>query len=151
MISAVFETKIGNFVIEEEDGAIRRLSLTQEQVRGELSPLGERTKAQLEEYFAGRRQNFDLPCAPMGTNFRTTVWKILTKIPFGETRSYRWVAEQTGNPRACRAVGGAIHRNPILIVIPCHRVIGADGSPTGFAAGIELKKRLLKLEQGGAL
>lgn len=148
MISAVFETKIGNFAIEEENGEIRRLAATEASVRGELSPLGERAKNQLEEYFEGRRRIFDLPCAPAGTPFRTAVWRILQTVPYGETRSYRWVAEQIGNPKACRAVGGAIHDNPILIVIPCHRIVGADGSLTGFGAGIDLKERLLNLERG---
>lgn len=103
---------------------------------------------QLMEYFSGKRKTFDLPLAPSGTEFQKKVWKALCQIPYGETRSYGEIAAQIGNPKACRAVGGANNKNPIMIFIPCHRVIGADGSLVGFGGGIEAKKFMLNLEKG---
>ena len=107
-------------------------------------------EAELGEYFSGKRRAFDLPLAPEGTDFQKTVWGELRHIPYGETRTYGELAAMTGNARASRAVGMANHCNPILILIPCHRVIGSDGSLTGYAAGIEAKRYLLKLERGTA-
>ena len=105
------------------------------------------SEAQLKEYFAGRRQNFDLPVSPEGTDFQKNVWGHLREIPYGETRTYGELATMAGNKKASRAVGMANHCNPILILIPCHRVIGADGSLTGYVAGIETKKYLLSMEK----
>ena len=107
------------------------------------------TRAQLGEYFAGRRRTFDLPLAPEGTEFQRSVWMALRGIPFGATISYRALAERIGRPSAMRAVGAANGRNPLPIVVPCHRVIGADGSLTGFGGGLPTKRFLLELE--GAL
>ena len=101
---------------------------------------------QLGEYFSGRRQAFDLPLDFVGTEFQTRVWMALLNIPFGETRSYGQIARELGDPKAVRAVGAANGRNPISIVAPCHRVIGASGALTGFAGGLEAKARLLALE-----
>jgi methylated-DNA-[protein]-cysteine S-methyltransferase len=101
---------------------------------------------QLEEYFAGERREFDLPLAPEGTPFERSVWDELRRIPFGETRSYGEIARAIGRPSASRAVGRANGANPIPIVVPCHRVIGADGSLTGFGGGLEAKSRLLEIE-----
>ena len=101
---------------------------------------------QLREYFAGERRSFDLPLSPTGTEFQKNVWAALKAIPYGKLRSYRDIAESLDNPKAVRAVGAANGRNPIPIVVPCHRVIGSDGSLTGFAGGLEAKKVLLKLE-----
>jgi methylated-DNA-[protein]-cysteine S-methyltransferase len=101
---------------------------------------------QIEEYFAGHRTRFDLPLAPRGTAFQRAVWRALTRIPYGETASYGDIARAIGKPAASRAIGGANHRNPIAIVIPCHRVIGADGSMTGYGGGLPRKQRLLALE-----
>jgi methylated-DNA-[protein]-cysteine S-methyltransferase len=106
-------------------------------------------RRQLAEYFAGERREFDLPLAPEGTSFERAVWGELAKIPFGETRSYGEIAQILGRPGAARAVGRANGANPIPIVVPCHRVIGADGSLTGFGGGLEVKSRLLELEGGG--
>lgn len=103
---------------------------------------------QLEEYFAGRRRQFDLPLVPAGTPFQLEVLRALRQIPYGETRSYAHIAASIGKPRAVRAVGAANGRNPLPIIIPCHRVIGADGSLTGFGGGIETKRFLLALEGG---
>lgn len=105
-------------------------------------------RKQLDAYFAGRRKVFDLPLAPKGTAFQTRVWHALTKIPYGETVSYGAIANAIGSPKAVRAVGAANGRNPIPIIIPCHRVIGADGSLTGFGGGMARKELLLDLERG---
>lgn len=102
---------------------------------------------QLTEYFAGARRDFDLPLDWRGTDFQKQVWTALLAIPFGETRSYAQVAHAIGRPRACRAVGAANGRNPMSIVAPCHRVIGADGALTGFAGGLRAKQHLLALER----
>ena len=102
----------------------------------------------MEEYFAGKRQAFDLPLAPSGTEFQRRVWAALTEIPYGETRSYGQIATAIGQPGASRAVGMANGRNPVSIVVPCHRVVGASGSLTGYAGGPERKQFLLDLERG---
>ncbi|MET0581056.1 MAG: methylated-DNA--[protein]-cysteine S-methyltransferase [Pseudoxanthomonas sp.] len=107
------------------------------------------TRAQLQEYFAGTRTRFDLPLAPQGTPFQTEVWRTLATIPYGQTISYAQLAQRVGKPTAMRAVGAANGRNPLPIVLPCHRVIGADGSLTGFGGGLPTKRFLLELE--GAL
>ena len=108
-------------------------------------------KQQLDGYFAGRRQRFDLPLAPAGTAFQRKVLEALQAIPYGETRSYKEVAAAIGKPRAMRAVGAANARNPIPIIIPCHRVIGSDGSLTGFGGGLPTKRALLALERDAGL
>jgi methylated-DNA-[protein]-cysteine S-methyltransferase len=104
------------------------------------------TRAQLTEYFAGTRRTFDLPLAPRGTDFQRAVWQSLQVIPFGETISYAQLATRIGKASAMRAVGAANGRNPLPIVVPCHRVIGADGSLTGFGGGLPVKRFLLQLE-----
>ena len=108
-----------------------------------------RARAQLDEYFAGARRTFDLPLSPAGTEFQRDVWTTLATIPYGETISYAQLATRVGRPSAMRAVGAANGRNPLPIVLPCHRVIGADGALTGFGGGLPTKQFLLKLE--GAL
>jgi methylated-DNA-[protein]-cysteine S-methyltransferase len=107
----------------------------------------ELTKVQLQEYFSGKRTEFDLPITFTGTNFQEQAWRALLTIPYGETRSYSEQAEIIGNPKAVRAVGGANGRNPIGIVVPCHRVIGKSGKLTGFAGGLDKKQFLLDLER----
>jgi methylated-DNA-[protein]-cysteine S-methyltransferase len=104
-------------------------------------------KAQLRAYFNGELRAFDLPLAPTGTPFQQRVWQVLGTIPYGTLASYRWVAEQIGNPKAVRAVGGANARNPLPVVIPCHRVIGRNGALTGFGGGLEIKQRMIELEK----
>jgi methylated-DNA-[protein]-cysteine S-methyltransferase len=106
-----------------------------------------RVKRQLDEYFAGKRRRFELALAPEGTDFQRSVWFALAAIPYGETCTYRAIAERIGQPRAVRAVGAANGANPIPIVIPCHRVIGSDGSLTGFGGGLDAKRYLLDLER----
>ena len=102
---------------------------------------------QLFEYFAGKRKIFHLPLSLHGTEFQLDVWKALQTVPYGETRSYKQIAEQIGNPKACRAVGMANNRNPVMIVVPCHRIIGHDGGMVGYACGLDVKKYLLDLEK----
>lgn len=111
------------------------------------TPLLAEAERQLNEYFAGLRTGFDLPLRAAGTAFQQAVWSELRKIPYGETRTYGQLAAALGRPKACRAVGGACHRNPIGIIVPCHRVVGASGSLTGYAGGLEAKRYLLELEQ----
>ncbi|QSR17299.1 methylated-DNA--[protein]-cysteine S-methyltransferase [Novosphingobium sp. KA1] len=113
---------------------------------GDAHPVLEQARAQLADYFAGRRTVFDLPLDFRGTAFQQSVWQALLTIPYGETRSYRQIAEAIGRPGASRAVGAANGRNPISIIAPCHRVVGAGGALTGFAGGLEAKAFLLKLE-----
>lgn len=112
------------------------------------NPMLMKTARQLEEYFAGTRNAFDLELDFAGTEFQKKVWAALLTIPFGETRTYSQIAQQIGHPSAVRAVGAANGRNPISIIAPCHRVIGASGKLTGFAGGLEAKERLLTLEGG---
>lgn len=110
-----------------------------------LAPYAE----QFNAYFAGRLRTFELPLAARGTEFQQQVWQALTRIPYGQTRSYADIAETIGNPKAVRAVGAANGRNPLAIIVPCHRVIGRDGSLTGYAGGLAIKQFLLNLEQAG--
>jgi methylated-DNA-[protein]-cysteine S-methyltransferase len=108
------------------------------------------TERQLGAYFAGERQSFTLPLDFHGTAFQITVWQALLAIPFGETRSYGEIARQIGKPNASRAVGAANGRNPISIIAPCHRLVGSDGSLTGFAGGLAAKQHLLRMERGAS-
>ncbi|WP_180124352.1 methylated-DNA--[protein]-cysteine S-methyltransferase [Acinetobacter sp. YH12097] len=110
-------------------------------------PILLKTAQQLNEYFAGKRQQFDLPLDFEGTEFQQQVWQALLTIPFGETRSYKQIAEQIGNVKAVRAVGAANGKNPISIIAPCHRVVGVNGKLVGFAGGLENKEILLKIEK----
>ena len=103
---------------------------------------------QLQEYFAGKRQEFELQVDPQGTSFQKEVWRELCRIPYGETASYQAIAERLGKPKACRAVGMANGRNPLPIIIPCHRIIGKNGTLTGFGGGLPVKRQLLDLERG---
>lgn len=119
-------------------------SLAEKEVRTEILMIA---SLQLEEYFAGKRKKFDLPLHLRGTQFQNQVWNELKKIPYGETRSYGDIARRLKNEKAVRAVGAANGRNPISIIIPCHRVIGKNGTLTGFAGGLDMKKKLLDLER----
>jgi len=132
-------------VLWENDNP-RRVRLS-ESFENECHPNLVEAERQLSEYFAGRRNNFSVPLDMRGTRFQKDVWEELLTIPFGETRSYGQLAKHLGNPRAARAVGAATGRNPLSIIVPCHRVIGSDGQLTGFAGGLSAKTHLLKLEQ----
>lgn len=112
-----------------------------------INPVMQKVISQLDEYFAGKRKSFDLPVKIEGTDFQKRVWLNLSKIPYGETVSYKQLAEMSGNPKASRAVGMANNKNPVAIVVPCHRVIGSNGNLTGYAGGLTLKKELLELEK----
>jgi methylated-DNA-[protein]-cysteine S-methyltransferase len=111
-------------------------------------PVLKQAERQLREYFAGKRRNFSVALDMRGTPFQRHVWEALLDIPFGETRSYRDIAKRLGNRQASRAVGAAIGRNPLSIIVPCHRAIGSNGTLTGFAGGLKAKARLLELERG---
>ena len=146
---------LGTFRLEEEDNAICGLTLCPDGVP-ELEPLPRKicetpllqeAEEQLNEYFAGARREFDLPLAPKGTPFQKAVWAEMCRIPYGETRTYGQIAAQIGRPTACRAVGMANNRNPIAIVVPCHRVVGSTGALVGYAGGLGVKTHLLNLEK----
>ena len=144
-----FETPLGLMALGEEEGAIVRLYLPTDGVPRLMSrptPLLEKAEGQLREYFEGNRTSFDLPLAPQGTPFQQKVWAALRDIPYGQTRSYKDVARAVDCPRGCQAVGQANSRNPIPILIPCHRVIAANGSIGGWRGGPEMKRALLDLE-----
>lgn len=149
----VVQSPVGDLTLTEENGALTGLYFGRRSLEGEegLTALLERASRQLEEYFAGKRKQFDLPLSLWGTEFQRQVWAALRDIPYGETRSYGQIAQAVGRPKAVRAVGMANHRNPISIIVPCHRVVGADGSLTGYGGGLENKKFLLALERGGSL
>jgi len=146
----IYRTILGNVQILEESKAIAGISFQQifseNLINRETSIIKEAFK-QLSEYFKGIRKDFDLPLNPKGTDFQKKVWCELTKIPYGETKSYKQIAESIGSPKACRAVGLANNRNPIAVVIPCHRVIGSSGNLIGYAGGLHRKEFLLNLEQ----
>lgn len=144
---------LGPLTMTEEDGNLARLEFGEKKVDGaqrQLTPLLLSVQRQLAEYFAGQRSFFDLPLSPRGTPFQLAVWRALRSIPYGRTRTYGDIAEQLGRPGASRAVGMANHSNPIAIVIPCHRVIGASGRLTGYAGGLDKKEYLLSFEHVSA-
>ncbi len=153
MVYTQFDSLIGTMTVHANDDGL--LGVWCENHSFELSDLGEKTDAhpilqltvtQLREYFTGERREFSIPLAATGTEFQQKVWQALTTIPFGETWSYKDLAIAVGNPKASQAVGGANGKNPISIIVPCHRVIGKNGSLTGYAGGLEIKETLLKLE-----
>lgn len=133
-------------LICSEDAIVSLSFRTGEEPQRPLTALEQQVKEQLQEYFEGSRSSFDLPLAPEGTDFQKLVWEELLKIPYGESRTYSEIAVAIGRPKASRAVGNAINKNPIAIIIPCHRVIGKDGNLRGYAGGLELKEMLLRLE-----
>jgi methylated-DNA-[protein]-cysteine S-methyltransferase len=144
---------IGELLLTSDGSALTRLHMSPFDVEDAWVRDDEAMQAyvdQLGDYFAGRRRDFDLPLAPAGTEFQQRVWAALQEIPYGETWSYLELATRIGNPKACRAVGLANGRNPIAVVVPCHRVIGANGSLTGYGGGMERKRVLLDLERNAA-
>ncbi len=145
-----FSTPLGEMALGEEAGAIVRLYLPSTptpRLAPHETPLLAEGRRQVLEYLAGERRIFDLPLAPQGTPFQKRVWAAVGNIPYGCTRSYRDIAIATGCPQGFRAVGTACKRNPIPIIIPCHRIVGAGGALSGYAGGVELKQVLLDLEQ----
>lgn len=144
-------TKIGNIAILEEDKKIIEIQIDKDiedsNLLKEDTPLLKETEKQLKEYLEGSRKIFDVPLNPKGTKFMKQVWTALQDIPYGEIRTYQQIAEKVGNPKAARAVGMANHKNPIPIIIPCHRVIGTNGKLVGYALGMDRKKFLLEWEK----
>lgn len=143
----VIPTPIGHLRICEEDGAIRAIDFTADALCPPATPLLTEAVRQLTAYFDGTLMEFTLPIRLEGTPFRMQCWQALQTIPYGETISYGEEAKRIGNPKAVRAVGGANHHNPISIVVPCHRVIGADGTLTGYGGGMDKKAWLLEHEK----
>ena len=147
------DTPIGVLTLAADDAGLRRIDFPpprpppagEDWREGSTGVLRE-ARRQMDAYFAGERREFDLPLSPHGTGFQRTVWAALASIPYGRTWSYRDLAQRIGKPSAMRAVGAANGRNPLPIVLPCHRVIGADGSLTGFGGGLPTKAFLLRLE-----
>lgn len=159
----VLDTPIGPLLLVGDDTdlsavwfaePLRGKEIGERRERGDAPAPLQETARQLEEYFRGERQDFDLPLAPEGTDFQRRVWDRLRQIPYGQTRSYGQIAAEIGQPRASQAVGAANGRNPLSIVVPCHRVVGSTGAMTGYAGGLERKQTLLDLERrvsGGGL
>ena len=143
-----YDTYAGRIGIAEEDGAITHLIFSERDWTVEETDLIKETNRQLVEYFAGKRKEFDIPTRLEGTEFQKRVWEELRKIPYGKTVTYKDIAEAVGCPKGFRAVGLANNRNPISIIYPCHRVIGSNGSLTGYGGGLDVKEKLLELERG---
>jgi methylated-DNA-[protein]-cysteine S-methyltransferase len=147
------DSPIGELVLAGDGGVLQRLHMMEGRHPVRIDPAWRRdddafadARAQLGEYFEGRRTSFDVPLALHGTPFQRRVWEALLEIPYGETTSYGELARRLGSPRAMRAVGLANGRNPVAVIVPCHRVIGADGTLTGYGGGLERKRLLLELE-----
>jgi len=143
---------VGKLGVGVESGRItdlhfERSSIPRSDIVQEETPLHREAARQLDEYFSGKRKVFDLPLAPKGTDFQLRCWEALLRVPYGETRSYGDIARSVGSPRGFRAVGMANNRNPISIIIPCHRIIGSDGKLVGFGGGLDIKEFLLGLER----
>lgn len=140
----------GDWTIGDEGAAVIAVCFGRRTLTGEFqrTPLGEEASRQIGEYILGGRMEFSLPMRLSGTEFQRGIWRLVQEIPYGETRTYAELARESGRPLAARAVGQACGRNPVLLLVPCHRVVGADGALTGYAAGTALKKRLLDMEKG---
>jgi len=155
MLSATFMTEFGPITLEEDEQGLAGITLPaparrqpepkEEDLR--KSKVMRHAARQITQYLEGRRNSFDLPLHIIGTDFQKKVWKIIAGIPYGRTLSYGDIARKLGGTGKARAVGGAAHANPLPLIIPCHRVIGSDGSLTGFGAGLGLKEKLLDLEK----
>lgn len=150
---ATYTSEYGPVRIDWQDGAVTGLHIVTRDDNaadgaGEPTELTDLAFHELEQYFAGALREFTAPIAfTFGTPFQQSVWRALLRIPYGETRTYAQIAEEVGKPKAVRAVGSANNRNPILFIVPCHRVIGANGNLVGYAYGIEMKRTLLQLER----
>lgn len=148
-----YDTQIGKIAITENGEGVTALYTAhqfeiQRDMQVQETPLLAQTAQQLREYLDGGRKNFTVPLAPQGTAFQQAVWSALQTIPYGEVWSYKQVAQAIGKPTAARAVGMANNKNPVLIMVPCHRVVGCNGKLVGYAAGLPLKEQLLHLESG---
>ncbi|MDF2888736.1 MAG: methylated-DNA/protein-cysteine methyltransferase [Lacrimispora sp.] len=148
----IIESELGPIQVICDDDGVLGVEFGREvpnEGQQKATELMSKTVHQLKEYLIGERMEFDLPLKPQGTAFQKKVWEALCTIPYGQTRSYKEIAVQIGNEKACRAVGMANNRNPISIIIPCHRVIGADKSLVGYGGGLDRKVKLLNLECPG--
>ena len=149
MKSLIFNSPVGHLLIRADEEAIIEVSF----INNELDDVNDgcdlvrKCAAELEMYFEGKLVEFTVPIKLIGTDFRKKCWTALRTIPYGETISYKELAMKVGNPKACRAVGGANHHNPIVVIVPCHRVIGSGGGLTGFGGGLDKKRYLLELEK----
>jgi len=155
-VASIIDSPVGRLYLAATDAGLTHLLFVDEMDidpanfpgDGEAGRIVRETERQLAEYFSGKRREFEIPLAPAGTEFQLATWKALQVISYGETISYGELARRIDRPRAVRAVGAANGANPISIIVPCHRVIGADGTLTGYGGGLHRKKRLLELEQG---
>ena len=143
---ASYDSPFGPLEIGYDENCIVSIRSCEQKNAHSPSSVSDAAYEQLQEYFGKRRTAFDLPIKPQGTPFQQSVWKCLLDIPYGEVRTYKQIAATIGNLKACRAVGQAINKNPLWIVIPCHRVVGSDRSLTGYAGGLHMKQTLLNLE-----
>lgn len=152
----IIDTPVGPVtLVVDDDGVLCGSYLAGQRHHPDPATFGERSDevagdaaGQLAAYFAGKRTSFDLQLAPRATEFQRRVWLALRDVPYGQTVTYGWLAEQVGSPRGSRAVGAAVGRNPISIIVPCHRAVGTSGDLTGYAGGVERKRFLLDLEGG---
>jgi methylated-DNA-[protein]-cysteine S-methyltransferase len=145
--STQFSSTVGSLTLEGDDHVLTRVGFGEPAaLRGDAAATTA-AALQLEQYFAGERTEFELDVEPHGTAFERRVWDAVRAIPYGQTASYAEIARRIGRPGACRAVGRANGRNPLAVIVPCHRVVGSDGSLTGYAGGIEMKRALLELER----
>lgn len=153
-----YDSQVGRLALAETEGKLSHLDFIDEAKGDEFylpedyaikeTKLIKDAKKELDQYFSGQRKEFTIPLVFIkGTDFQKRVWQALLEIPYGETRSYKEVAQMAGSPKACRAVGGANNKNPIAIIVPCHRVIGANGSMVGFGGGLDIKSKLLQVEK----
>jgi methylated-DNA-[protein]-cysteine S-methyltransferase len=150
METGYYHSPNGIWKIKADQGAVTEISVCKGKKTAYESsedPVIQQAIQQLSEYFTGKRTSFELPLSTPGTEFQKKVWEALQQIPYGKTISYAQLAQAVGNPKACRAVGSANGKNPVAIVIPCHRVIASDGTLGGYAYGLEVKKELLELEK----
>lgn len=146
--TVIYHSPVGDIQLDFEDNMVTALKNADADLKADTpNELTKLVFQQLDEYFAGTRKMFDFPYQLHGTPFQMKVWEALLEIPYGETRSYKDIAEAIGHPKAFRAVGMANHQNPIFIAIPCHRVIGSNGALIGYGGGLEMKKALLELEK----
>lgn len=146
MFQYSYDTIIGKIFIAEKNGFIAQVSFKEISAEKKETALIKKTYLELAEYFNGKRQIFNVPLSPEGTPFQKKVWEELKKIPYGQTATYKEIAKGIDNEKACRAVGMANNKNPIAVIIPCHRVIGSNGSLTGYAGGLTVKNKLLQIE-----
>ena len=158
MTHTIIDSPIGELTLVARDGALTGITMPEHRPAPDPAGFGDRDDAafadavrQLDEYWSGEREAFELPLDPAGSAFQVRVWEALREIPYGETRTYGWIAARIGQPTAVRAVGLANSRNPLSIVVPCHRVVGSTGALTGYAGGVERKRYLLDHERRARL